>query len=110
MSLLNKLTSSTAPKAVLLIRLMVGAVFMSEGIQKFLFPTEVGAGRFVKIGLPWPEFLGPFVGSFEFNEYLGYPELKIMEQLSPRQLEEPSIAGYYGLVLQANGQRQKATA
>lgn len=44
---------------------MVGAVFLSEGIQKFLFPAELGAGRFEKIGLPNPEFLGPFVGSFE---------------------------------------------
>ncbi len=44
---------------------MVGAVFLSEGIQKFLFPADVGAGRFAKIGLPSREFLGPFVGSFE---------------------------------------------
>lgn len=48
-----------------LIRLMVGAVFLSEGIQKFLFPDLRGAGRFAKIGLPAPEFLGDFVGSFE---------------------------------------------
>ena len=44
---------------------MVGAVFLSEGIQKFLFPGTLGAGRFAKIGLPSPEFLGTFVGSFE---------------------------------------------
>ncbi len=49
----------------ILIRLMVGAVFLSEGIQKFLFPDALGAGRFAKIGLPNPEFLGPFVGTFE---------------------------------------------
>lgn len=65
MNLFAKLTASQAPAAVLLIRLMVGAVFLSEGIQKFLFPAEVGTGRFDKIGLPSPEFLGPFVGSFE---------------------------------------------
>jgi uncharacterized membrane protein YphA (DoxX/SURF4 family) len=65
MSFLTKLTSSKAPCAVVLIRLMVGAVFLSEGIQKFLFPAEVGAGRFAKIGLPSPETLGPFVGGFE---------------------------------------------
>jgi tetratricopeptide (TPR) repeat protein len=34
--------------------------------------------------------------------------LKVIEQLSPQQLEDPSIAGYYGLILQANGQRDKA--
>jgi putative oxidoreductase len=65
MNLFRKLTSSNAPNAVLLIRLMVGAVFLSEGIQKFLFPADIGAGRFAKIGLPSPEFLSPFVGSFE---------------------------------------------
>ena len=51
MNLLNQVTPSQAPNAVLLIRLMVGAVFLSEGIQKFLFPADVGAGRFAKIGL-----------------------------------------------------------
>jgi putative oxidoreductase len=65
MNLFTKLTSSQAPNAAVLIRLMVGAVFLSEGLQKFLFPGDVGAGRFAKIGLPAPEFLGPFVGSFE---------------------------------------------
>ncbi|MDQ3551919.1 MAG: DoxX family protein [Bacteroidota bacterium] len=52
-------------KTTILIRLMVGAVFLSEGIQKFLFADKLGAGRFTKIGLPNPEFLGPFVGLFE---------------------------------------------
>ena len=52
-------------KTTIIIRLMVGAVFLSEGIQKFLFADALGAGRFAKIGLPSPEFLGPFVGSFE---------------------------------------------
>ena len=65
MNILGKLTSSKAPNAVVLIRLMVGAVFLSEGIQKFLFPAEVGAGRFAKIGLPSPELPAPFVGTFE---------------------------------------------
>ena len=65
MSLLAKTRATKAPATVLLIRLLVGAVFLSEGIQKFLFPSEVGAGRFAKIGLPSPEFLGPFVGTFE---------------------------------------------
>jgi putative oxidoreductase len=65
MNALKRMTSTQAPPATLLIRLMVGGVFLSEGIQKFLFPAEVGAGRFAKIGLPSPEFLGPFVGSFE---------------------------------------------
>ena len=40
-------------------------IYLSEGIQKFLFPAIRGAGRFEKIGLPSPEFLGSFVGAFE---------------------------------------------
>jgi len=51
--------------AILFIRLMVGTVFLSEGIQKFLFPEIRGAGRFASIGLPNPEFLGSLVGFFE---------------------------------------------
>ena len=43
----------------------MGIVFVSEGFQKFIFPATRGAGRFEKIGLPAPEFLGIFVGSFE---------------------------------------------
>lgn len=53
------------PAAVILIRLMVGAVFLSEGIQKFLFAAEVGAGRFAKIGIPAPDIVAPVVGGFE---------------------------------------------
>jgi uncharacterized membrane protein YphA (DoxX/SURF4 family) len=56
---------SKAPAATVLIRLMVGWVFMSEGIQKFLFPTALGVGRFIKIGIPAPQFFGPFVGVVE---------------------------------------------
>ncbi|MNS24116.1 hypothetical protein D3C72_559500 [compost metagenome] len=62
---LRRTLATHAPRAVILIRLMVGAVFLSEGIQKFLFPASVGAGRFAKIGLPAPEVLAPMVGSFE---------------------------------------------
>lgn len=65
MKLLNKTMKSKASPAVILIRLIVGPVFLSEGIQKFLYPDLRGAGRFEKIGLPEPEFLGYFVSSFE---------------------------------------------
>jgi len=68
---------------------MVGTVFLSEGLQKFLFPALRGAGRFIKIGLPAPEFLGYFVGSFEvicgilillglFTRYAAVPLIVIM--------------------------------
>jgi putative oxidoreductase len=57
-------TNRTA-KAILLIRILVGWVFLSEGIQKFLFPETLGVGRFAKIGIPWPQFMAPFVGVVE---------------------------------------------
>jgi putative oxidoreductase len=66
-SLIRRLMRSDASASVVLMRLMVGAVFLSEGLQKFLFPDQLGAGRFLKIGLPAPEFLGPFVGAFEIG-------------------------------------------
>jgi putative oxidoreductase len=52
-------------KAVILIRLAVGAVFLSEGIQKFLFPETCGSGRFARIGIPGHCVLAPFVGGVE---------------------------------------------
>ncbi|MFO7445796.1 MAG: DoxX family protein, partial [Ignavibacteriaceae bacterium] len=60
-----KINSTINSYAPLLIRLMTGTVFLSEGIQKFLYPGERGVGRFIKIGLPAPEFFGYFVPSFE---------------------------------------------
>ncbi len=63
--LLRRIAGTRAPRAVLLVRLLVGAVFLSEGVQKFLFPAQLGVGRFVKIGLPAPGLLAPFVGACE---------------------------------------------
>jgi putative oxidoreductase len=62
---MRTLLATHAPAAVILVRLMVGAVFLSEGIQKFLFPAEVGAGRFAKIGFESPELVAGFVAVFE---------------------------------------------
>lgn len=52
-------------RAMFLIRLAVGAVFFCEGILKLISPDEFGAGRFAKIGIPWPQYTGPFVGFVE---------------------------------------------
>lgn len=65
MSRVCKLTGTRAPTAAVLIRLLAGAVFLSEGVQKFLFPDALGVGRFTKIGIPAPEVLAPFVGVVE---------------------------------------------
>ena len=65
MSLWRRLVDSDAPNATILIRAAVGVVFASEGIQKFLHPDALGAGRFAKIGIPAPGVMGPFVGGVE---------------------------------------------
>lgn len=63
--MIQKIINTDNSKTTIIIRLMVGVVFLSEGIQKFLFPAIRGAGRFDKIGLPFPDILGSFVGGFE---------------------------------------------
>lgn len=63
--MLQKIISTNNSSTTIIIRIMVGIVFLSEGIQKIIFPAIRGAGRFEKIGLPSPEFLGTFVGTFE---------------------------------------------
>jgi len=52
------------PAATLLLRLMAGGVFLSEGILKFVY-TNQGVGRFTKLGFPWPAATATFVGSLE---------------------------------------------
>jgi len=65
MSKIRSTLVTDAPAATVLIRLAVGCVFLSEGIQKFLYPAELGVGRFAKLDLPHPGLLGPTVGGFE---------------------------------------------
>lgn len=49
----------------LICRLTVGLVFLSEGIQKFIRPEEVGAARFSKIGFSYPSFWASLTGCIE---------------------------------------------
>jgi putative oxidoreductase len=65
MRFLRRILATDAPAAVILIRLIVGGVFLSEGVQKFLYPEDLGVGRFAKIGIPAPEVMAPFVGVCE---------------------------------------------
>ena len=63
--MMRRLFSTNASAATVLVRLLTGSVFLSEGIQKFLYPAELAAGRFAKIGIPAPQIMGPFVGGCE---------------------------------------------
>lgn len=64
---MKKIFATHAPSAVVLVRLIVGAVFLSEGVQKFLYPAALGVGRFAKIGIPWPGLSAPFVAIIEIG-------------------------------------------
>jgi uncharacterized membrane protein YphA (DoxX/SURF4 family) len=52
------------PRAILLIRLMAGSVFLWEGILKFVYPNQ-GIGRFTKLGFPAPHFTASADGWLE---------------------------------------------
>ena len=56
------LNTSGAP--LLLCRIVVGLIFLSEGLQKF-FLAGPGVERFSKIGFSNPSFWACFTGSFE---------------------------------------------
>lgn len=64
-TLLRKSLQTDPDYKPLIPRIIVGMVFLSEGIQKFILPELVGAGRFAKIGFDNYEFLAAFVGTFE---------------------------------------------
>lgn len=65
MSFISKFAATNAPTATVLIRFIVGLVFFAEGVQKFLYPDEVGAGRFAKIPIPNPETTASMIGAIE---------------------------------------------
>lgn len=65
MKFLNSLLKTDSDKATILIRFIVGYIFIMEGIQKFVYSDTLGVGRFIKIGIPLPEILAPFVGLCE---------------------------------------------
>lgn len=88
-SFLKKLLITNGPFATLFIRIAVGSVFLSEGIQKFLFPEARGVGRFERMGYEAAELIAPFVGVFEilcgalilvglFTRYAAIPIIIIM--------------------------------
>ncbi len=64
-SLVRKAPDPSGQRSNLVVRLLVGLVFLPEGIKKFLFPEQWGAGRFARIGIPAPEQMAHFVGAVE---------------------------------------------
>ena len=58
-------SSSHNDNSAILVRLAVGLIFLTEGIQKYLFPGLLGTGRFLNIGFSHPAFWAYFTGTFE---------------------------------------------
>jgi uncharacterized membrane protein YphA (DoxX/SURF4 family) len=52
---------------MILIRVIVGLVFLLEGALKFVRPEQLGVARFASIGLPFPQQLAPLVGGIEIG-------------------------------------------
>jgi uncharacterized membrane protein YphA (DoxX/SURF4 family) len=52
------------PTATILLRLMAGGVFVSEGILKFVYSNQ-GVGRFTKLGFPLPGLTASGIGAWE---------------------------------------------
>lgn len=61
----TRLLHAQGPPAIICIRLLVGLVFLSEGIQKFLYPHQLGPGRFERIGIPAASLLANLDGVVE---------------------------------------------
>ncbi len=64
-SLVRLPKAGATDRAIIFVRIVIGYVFIAEGLQKFLFPDALGVGRFIKIGIPVPEVMAPFVGVVE---------------------------------------------
>jgi putative oxidoreductase len=96
-----------APAAAILIRVMVGTVFLAEGIQKFLYPADVGAGRFARIGIPVSDLM-VLLGLF--TRFAVLPLLGVMlvalvttklpillgQDLGPFQVRQLPYYGFWG--------------
>lgn len=87
-------TSTSAPAAVILIRLYVGAVFLVEGVLKFVRPDQLGTGRFDKAGIPAPGFFAPLDGVFEI-----VCGILLLAGLLTRLAAVPMIADMVGALL-----------
>lgn len=63
----NVQLGSQGPVTLILVRVLVGGVFLTEGLQKMLFPALLGAGRFATLGFPVPRLTATAVGTIEIG-------------------------------------------
>lgn len=64
MQFIDKIIATLAAP-VFIPRLVVGGIFLMEGLQKFITPDAAGGSRFQKIGFTNPYLWAPVVGGFE---------------------------------------------
>jgi hypothetical protein len=57
---------TSGPRSALVIRLMVGGVFLSEGLLKFAYVNQ-GVGRFTRLGMPMPGVLAAAIALLEIG-------------------------------------------
>jgi putative oxidoreductase len=91
---LNSITRDRASSAIMLIRLYVGAIFVIEGVLKFVRADALGAGRFAKIGLPASDLLANLDGVLEIG-----CGLLILVGLFTKFATLPMIADMLGAIL-----------
>ncbi len=63
----SRILATESSGSILFIRLMVGGIFLSEGIQKFVYPADLGSGHFLSIGFPLPYFAAYCAGLIEIT-------------------------------------------
>jgi len=60
-----RMMSTCAGKEVVILRIALSGIFISEGIAKILYPVTRGIGYYIAIGMPAPGLLGPILECIE---------------------------------------------
>jgi putative oxidoreductase len=66
-TLKKQILSTEDDNKIIIVRLIVGLIFMSEGIQKYMIVTMMGPAFFKEIGFDYPMFWAYFTGAFEIS-------------------------------------------
>jgi putative oxidoreductase len=64
-SIVNLILNTTDDNKIIIVRLIAGLIFISEGIQQFLIVSMVGPELFKDAGFENPMFWADFTGAFE---------------------------------------------